>query len=302
MNMSTTTGAGASRTIAVGDVSVTALLDVDLPFPVAIDQVFTGFSAEEWDLHRSRYPEAFSTDGGWRYVVTCYLLRSADSCVLVDTGCGPASLAFPSFLGVEGQLRGQLATLNVSLEDVDTVVITHIHPDHVGGVLASPGEPTSAYPRARIVVPRRDWDAWSRPEVQDAFPVPYVGDTIAPLIEAGAVDLVDGERSLTRQLRLLPTPGHTPGSTSVLIDSGGERALLVGDLWLHPSQVTDSSLVCSFDMDPETAQATRAAFAERIAREGLVMGACHFPEPFGQLVRLEGRQHWIPVTRWGVDS
>lgn len=301
--MSTTTSAHASPTIAVGEVSVTALLDVDLPFPLGIDQVFTGLSSDEWDVHRSRYPEAFSADGGWRYVVTCYLLRGGDRCVLVDTGCGAAALAFPSFLGVEGRLGERLAALDVSADEIDTVVITHIHPDHVGGVLARDGaEPAPAFPRARIVVPRRDWDAWRRPEVQEAFPVPYVGDTIAPLIEAGAVDLVDGERSLTRQLTLLPTPGHTPGSTSLLIDSGGERALLVGDLWLHPSQVTDPSLACSFDMEPDTALATRAALAERIADEGLVMGACHFPEPFGQLVRLEGRHHWIPVVRWSREA
>ena len=62
--------------------------------------------------------------------------------------------------------------------------------------------------------------------------------------------------------------------------------------------MTDPSLACSFDMEPDTAVATRAALAERIADEGMVMGACHFPEPFGQLVRLEGRSHWMPVARW----
>jgi glyoxylase-like metal-dependent hydrolase (beta-lactamase superfamily II) len=301
--MSTTTGTYASPTIEVGDVSVTALLDVDLAFPLPIEQVFTGLTAEEWEAHRSRYPEAFSPDGGWRYVVTCYLVRDGDGCILVDTGCGAAALAFPSFLGVQGQMGQRLAALDVSPDEIETVVITHIHPDHVGGVLAAESAPPApAFPRARFLVPREDWEAWSRPDVQEAFPFPYVGDTIGPLMETGAVDLVDGERSLSRRLTLLPTPGHTPGSTSLLIDSGGERALLVGDLWLHPSQVNDPSLACSFDMEPETALTTRAALAERIADEGMVMGACHFPEPFGQLVRLEGRRHWMPVTRWSGEA
>ncbi len=297
--MTTTTGQHASPTITVGDVSVTALLDIDLAFPLPIDQVFTGLAPEDWEVNRSRYPEAFSADGGWRYVVTCYLLRAGDRCILVDTGCGSATLAFPSFIGAGGALRDRLAAMDVSAAEIDTVVITHIHPDHVGGVLApGGGEPSPAFPRARFLVPRLDWDAWSRPEVQEAFPVPYVGDTIAPLILLGAVDLVEGEQSLSPQLTLLPTPGHTPGSTSVLIVSGGERALLVGDVWLHPSQVTDPSLACAFDMDAETARITRSAMAERIAGEGMTMGACHFPEPFGQLVRLEGRHLWMPVTRW----
>lgn len=297
------TNAPASPTVAVGDISITALLDVDMPFPLGIDQVFTNVTAEEWEGHRARCPEAFSHDGGWRYVVTCYLLRDADGCVLVDTGCGAASLAFPTFLGIEGQLGRRLAAIDVSPEEIDTVVITHIHPDHVGGVLTHGGAAAErAFPGSRLVVPRRDWDAWSRPEVQDAFPVPYVGDTIAPLIEAGVVDLVDGEYDVSKHLRLLPTPGHTPGSSSLLIDSAGERALLVGDLWLHPGQVTDPAMTCSFDMEPDVARETRAALATRISDEGLMMGACHFPEPFGELVRLEGRHHWMPVARWHDES
>lgn len=298
--MSTITGAHASPTIAVGDVSLTALLDVDIPFSAAVEQVFPGLEPHEWEAHRSRYPEAFADGGAWRYVVTCYLLRAGERRILVDTGCGSATLAFPSFIGVGGGLHERLAALDVSAQEIDTVLITHVHPDHVGGVLApGAGEPAPAFPRARYLVPREDWEAWSRPEVQEAFPVPYVGDTIAPLVAAGAVDLVDGERPVAPQLTLLPTPGHTPGSSSVLIDSRGERAMLVGDVWLHPAQVTDPSLGCSFDMEPETARATRASLAERIADEGMVMGACHFPEPFGQLVRLERRHHWMPVTRWG---
>lgn len=298
--MSTTAGAAAlTATVTVGDVAVTALCDVDVAFTLPIDNVFTGVAPDDWELHRARCVEAFSPDGGWRYVVTCYLIRAGDRHVLVDTGCGSAALAFPSFIGVGGRLRDGLAAVGVAPDAIDTVVITHVHPDHVGGVLGSDGgAPAPAFPRARHLLPRVDWETWRRPEVQEAFPVAYVGDTIAPLIDLGAVDLVDGERQVSPQLTLLPTPGHTPGSVSVLISSGGERAMLVGDVWLHPAQVTDPDMACAFDMEPEQARATRASLAERIADEGMVMGACHFPEPFGQLVRLDGRRHWMPVARW----
>ena len=87
---------------------------------------------------------------------------------------------------------------------------------------------------------------------------------------------------------MLPTPGHSPGSSSLLIDSAGERAMLVGDLWLLPA-VADPAMKCSFDMEPDVARETRAALATRIGDEGLIIGASHFPEPFGELVRLEGR-------------
>ena len=78
--------------------------------------------------------------------------------------------------------------------------------------------------------------------------------------------------------------------------------MLVGDLWLHPAQVTDPAMKCSFDMEPDVARETRAALATRISDEGLMIGACHFPEPFGELVRLEGRHHWMPVSHWRDES
>ena len=232
-----TTASHASPTIAVGDICVTALLDVDLAFPLPIEQVFTNVDAEEWEVHRARYPGAFSADGGWRYVVTCYLLQEGDRRVLVDTGCGAAALAFPAFLGVEGRLAARLSALGVSRDQIDTVVITHIHPDHVGGFVAPDRHsrrPPSPAPASSCRA--RDWETWRRPDVQEAFPFPYVGDTIAPLIDSGDVELFEGERSLSRGLTLLPTPGHTPGSSSLLIDSGGERAMLVGDGGSTPSR------------------------------------------------------------------
>ena len=158
-------------------------------------------------------------------------------------------------------------------------------------------QPAPAFPRARLVVPRGDWEAWSRPEVQDAFPVPYVGDTIAPLIESGDVDLIEGEHSVSARLPAADARAH-PGELEPADRLGGGARDAGRRLWLHPSQVTDPALACSFDMEPDTARKTRAALAKRIADEGMIMGACHFPEPFGQLVRLEGRHHWMPVARW----
>ena len=296
--MASTTVSGQAPVVAVGDVSVTALIDVDLDFPMGLEQVFPDVDEASWAPHRERYPNAFGSHGGWRYRVHCYLVRARDRSILVDTGCGPASLAFPRFMGVEGALPSQLGAAGMTPERIDTVLITHVHPDHVGGVLATDATgPAPAFPRARYLVPRADVETWERPEVREGFPIPFVGDTLDPLVKLGVVDLVDGERAISRELTLLPTPGHTPGHQSLLIRSAGETALLAGDVWLHPAQVTEPDWGSAFDMDAPAAARMRASLAQRIADEGMTVGVCHFPEPFGQLVRLEGRHHWIPVAR-----
>jgi glyoxylase-like metal-dependent hydrolase (beta-lactamase superfamily II) len=282
--------------IRVGDVTITAFLDVDVDFKLPLDQVFPGIEPEAWHPFRQSYPQAFGADGGWRYVVNCYLVTTPRKTVLIDTGCGAASLAFPGFLGAGGALRESLAASGVRPEEIDVVVITHAHPDHVGGVL-DPDDPASpAFPRARYLVSRTDWETWRRKDVQDAFPFPYIGDTLEPLMSLGAVDLVDGEGSVGKELTLFPTPGHTPGHYSVLVTSGRESALVAGDVWLHPAQITEPGWESSFDMDAGEAVRTRSALAERVAAEGMTVGVTHFPDPLGQIVRLERRHHWMPLS------
>jgi len=121
----------------------------------------------------------------------------------------------------------------------------------------------------------------------------FVQETLTPLEALGVLDLADGERSLTEEITTLHTPGHTPGSMSVLITSGGERAIIVGDAIAHPAQVEHPDWGIVFDFDGETAIETRRGLLDRIEAEGLTMTACHFPEPgFGRVVRLEGRRSW----------
>jgi glyoxylase-like metal-dependent hydrolase (beta-lactamase superfamily II) len=121
----------------------------------------------------------------------------------------------------------------------------------------------------------------------------FVQETLTPLEALGVLDLADGERSLTEEITTLHTPGHTPGSMSLLIASGGERAIIVGDAIAHPAQVEHPDWGFSFDFDGETALRTRNQLLDRIEAEGLTMTSCHFPEPgFGRVVRLEGRRYW----------
>ena len=192
-----------------------------------------------------------------------------------------------------GRLMDELGKAGVRPEDIDTVVLTHLHPDHVGWNLQGEGsERRLTFPRARYLAHQADWETFNKPEVQAAIPWAYVDDTIKPLQELGALDMLTADRTITDEITAIHTPGHTPGSISLLISSGGERAILTGDSFAHPAQVTEPDMGFAFDFDGDLAAQARQSLLQRIESEGMTLAACHFPEPgFGRIIRLEGRRY-----------
>ena len=225
----------------------------------------------------------------WRVHIGCYLLSSGGRTLLVDTGVGPAP--DPFFGGLRGNLMDELKANGVSPEDINTVFLSHLHPDHVGWNLTANRKPT--FPNARYVMHKADWDAFQTPEVQQAFPFAFVDQTLTPLQALDILDLLSGEHPLTEEVVAIPTPGHTPGHMSILISSGGEKALILGDALVHPAQVSQPDWLFGFDMDAQGAAATRKELLDRVEAEGMTVVQCHLPSPgFGHIIRLEGRRYW----------
>jgi glyoxylase-like metal-dependent hydrolase (beta-lactamase superfamily II) len=284
--------------ITVGDVEISHLYDLVADFGLTLSQAFPTVPAEAWEPYRRAYPSLFGPGNVPRFHAGCYLIRSPGRTILVDTGIGPARLGMAKLLGTEGHLPERLRSAGVAPEDIDTVMFTHLHPDHVGWNLQQEGgqyRPT--FPRARYVAHRADWDTVQRVEVQQQLAniAPgYVDQTLSPLESLGVLDLADGDqRNLSKDVTALHTPGHTPGSMSVLVASKGERTILVGDAIGHPAQVEHPDWFVVHDMDHPQAEKTRRQLLDRIEAEGLVVSANHFPEPgFGRVVRLEGRRFW----------
>ena len=110
----------------------------------------------------------------------------------------------------------------------------------------------------------------------------------------GIIDFLAGEHALTSEITAIPTPGHTPGSMSLVIVSGGERALIMGDVFLNPAQVTETDWAFSFDYDPVLAIQTRGRMVERAEAENATMAICH-TSGFGKVVRAEGRRYWQTI-------
>jgi glyoxylase-like metal-dependent hydrolase (beta-lactamase superfamily II) len=196
---------------------------------------------------------AVHSDAPWWLPVNVILLRTDDATLLVDTGAGPKPRAF--FPDGEARLLDELARLGVAPEDVDVVVHTHLHIDHIGW--------DGAFPNARYVVHEDDW-AYFTTEASLAER-PHLREKVLPLQR---VERVTGETEIVPGVRVQPTPGHTPGHMSV---RAGELAVL-GDLAAH----VDPELLFVNDMDPRQAAATRRRVIGELADEGAVVIVGHF--------------------------
>ena len=280
--------------LSVGNVEILVLTDMDVDLP--LNQMFPDVPLEAWVPYQERYPQAFSGPDAARIHFGGLLMRSDGRTILVDTGIGsnatnPGAVAALAD-GVDGRLLADLDAAGLRPEDIDTVFLTHLHPDHVGWNLAQGGaSPRPTFPNARYVAHQADWDVWKRPEVQEVFPYPFWEETCGPLAGLGVLDLVSGEEALTSEITAFETPGHTPGSMSLAIVSGGERALILGDVLHGPAQVTETEWVFHFDMDQALAVQTRRRMIDRAEAENAAIVACHHAR-FGRVVRADGRRYW----------
>ena len=269
---------------AVGNVAITSLSDGRLQFPPG--DFFPSVPEEAWEPHRDQ----FAPDGKIVLNIGSFLLRSDGKAILVDTGLGQSSRGLEE--AVSGLLQKDMKSKGVRLDEVDMVVMTHLHRDHVGWNLVWDGDvcrPT--FPNARYWAPKADWDLFTRRAGMDMFS--YIGDQVLPLERLGVLEIFEGEQALTSELTVLPTPGHTPGHTSVLISSQGERGVILGDLAHIPVQVQETDWSPRADTNPDLSRVTRREMMERMEIDGSLVVSGHFRAPgYGRLIRLEGRRYW----------
>ena len=135
------------------------------------------------------------------------------------------------------------------------------------------------------MVPQADWDYFGK-----MLETNQQMQQVTPLADQGVMDLISGEQTLTSEVTTYPTPGHTPGHTSLLISSAGERAIITGDLAHHPAQIDHVEWCSAFDADARTTTETRRKVFDQAEDDGLITAFCHFPDPFGKLVPLQGKR------------
>jgi glyoxylase-like metal-dependent hydrolase (beta-lactamase superfamily II) len=232
---------------------------------------------------------ALSSREEWRLPVNVVLIRGAGTTLLVDTGLGPEPRAFMP--DADARLLAELGHAGASPADVDLVVHTHLHVDHVGW--------DGFFPNARYTVSADEWSYFMSDE--SLAQRPHLRDRVKPLRDAGSVDLVDGELEIASGVRLVPTPGHTPGHASVFIESEGKELVVLGDVVVHDLQLADPDLVYVSDHDPESSAATRKQVLGRLADRGtdVIVGHFHGPGRFSR--RGEGFR-WSSLAEEGETA
>ncbi|MCU1395568.1 MAG: beta-lactamase [Ilumatobacteraceae bacterium] len=278
----------------VGEVEITCVMET--AFEVPPEVLVRGFDGAALAPHLDvLQPDHLTDTMLLRIAIQSFLVHSGDRRIIVDT-CFGNDHALPYFGDLRTEHLRSLADAGFARDSVDTIVCTHLHMDHVGwNTMLVGGAWVPTFPNAEYLFSTLEYEHWLRREQFDAGLV----ECVEPIIAAGLhrwVDVAPGvDHAITPEVRLVSTPGHTPGHTSVRIESGGEAAIITGDMIHHPVQVFHHDWASVPDFDPVTSVATREREYAQLADDGVLVLGTHFHEPTsGHIVRAGDRWGWQP--------
>jgi glyoxylase-like metal-dependent hydrolase (beta-lactamase superfamily II) len=301
--------------ITIGDVEIQRVIEWRGPI-ATVAEILPDTPPEVWAAGRSWLSPDFwdPETGAYEAVVQTWVLRSGGRTILIDTGVGDDRdrPQIPQFAHLHTGYLDRLAAAGVRPEDVDVVVNTHIHYDHVGWNTRRDGDAwVPTFPNATYLLARADHDYYDpvtaarmRPPRDEDERRRFAGmrlifeDSIAPVAEAGLLSLWDDGPRIDDALRIEPAPGHTPGSAVVWLDSRGERAVFAGDVLHSPVQILRPGDGCRFDLDADQARASRRRVLETAARTDAVVFPAHFGGAGGAAVEHGPEPDAFAVTRW----
>ncbi|MET9486647.1 MBL fold metallo-hydrolase [Nocardia sp. NPDC006630] len=296
--------------IVLGDVTITRVMEYFGSVEMSPATFFPESPDTAWRQHQSWLAPDFldSETNGCRSALQTWVLRSEGKTILIDTGAGNHKER--PYAPVWGHLNtdflGNLARAGIAPEDVDVVVNTHLHVDHVGwNTRLRDRTWVPTFPNATYLMPRADFDFWNPANGhktvfgrgnQNVFE-----DSVAPVHEDGRTVLWENSYRIDGNLTLDLAPGHTPGSSVVTLESGGDRALFVGDLLHTPLQFIEPDINSCFCEDPVQASATRRRLLGWAAEQhALVLPAHLAGHGAAEVAREDGRfviKEWAPFDR-----
>jgi glyoxylase-like metal-dependent hydrolase (beta-lactamase superfamily II) len=230
--------------------------------------------------------------GQWVSPYTCLLIKTEEHLILVDTGAG-------GLAPTTGKLLQNLRDTGIAPEDIDTVIITHAHPDHIGGNIDSQGK--MIFPDARYFMWKEEWDFWTSPQSQERMAkqggemlVRFAQKYLPPIKDR--LVLVDHETEIVPGIQALAAPGHTPGHMALSITSNNQYLLCLSDVVLHPIHLEQPQWHSGTDIVPRQLVATRRRLLNMAVANNSLVLAFHFPFPGLGYVTPKGEAwKWQPV-------
>jgi len=269
------------KTWRVGRVEITRLVEV-WKWEDDIWMVLEGGKPEVVLAHPWLLPDHGTPQGRMFINFQAFVLKVGPRRIMIDTCVGAdREREFPVFTRMQTTFLEDLASIGIAPTDVDTVLCTHLHFDHVGwNTRLVNGRWVPTFPNARYLFSRKEYDHWMMlRETGGYHGVNHLADSVDPVVAAGLVDYIPHDHQICDEVRLLPTPGHTPDHVSVHISSQGEQAVITGDLMHHPIQLAMPSHPATFDMDKVAGSATRVAFVNRFQEKPVLVIGSHFADP-----------------------
>jgi len=288
------------RGLAIGDVTVTSIVERDGPWRRPED-MFPDYDPELGKRHIAELEPGVFDQASGKMVITyqTFVVRTPRHTILVDTCTGEdkgyaAPMDFPKAPWLEG-----FRPAGLKFEDIDYVFCTHLHIDHCGwNTVLRDGRWVPTFPRAKYVFHKREYAAWEEAtRLGDNPPGNVWRFNCEPVVEAGQALLVDDDFALDDTVWLTPTPGHSPCHCCVNIRSGGERAVVTGDLFHHALQCREPQWSTIFDWDPKQAIASRRRFFGEVAGTGLLLLPIHFPHPTVGRLEADGERFRYSFVR-----
>ncbi len=270
------------NTWKVGEVKITQLVELTTASlgPHLLPQ------ATPDQLKRINWLSPF-VDADHRLVLSMHMLilEAHGQTIVVDTCIGnDKQRNYPKWNLMQSDFLERFEATGFDIKNVDTVLCTHMHVDHVGwNTMKVDNAWLPTFSNARYLYSKREWDHWSK-EPQEYGPV--IEDSVQPIFDSGLADLVSDDYEVSTEIRLEPTPGHTPGHVSVHIQSLGEEAVITGDMIHHPCQIRHVDWSTTADVDQSQAIDTRQMFLEKYADRPVLIIGTHFAGPSaGRIVR-----------------
>jgi glyoxylase-like metal-dependent hydrolase (beta-lactamase superfamily II) len=274
-----------------GDLTIHRIIEQETTFLPALEML-PGLTPELLAENRAWMREAGAIDASdvLRLCFQSYIVKTPHHTILVDSCVGndkPRPLRPKWNMKTDGTYMRALAMAGFSVDDIDYVMCTHLHVDHVGwNTRLENGRLLPTFPNARYIFAKTEFDYWTEQNVKT--PAPPFGDSVLPIVEAKRAEIVRDDYEIGDHARILPTPGHTPGHVAFAFGRGRDTAVVSGDLMHTPLQARYPELSPKFDVDPAKAAVTRRNFLERYCDTDTLCCTAHFPSPSSGKIRRWG--------------